>query len=351
MPFSDILGQPHALERVRNFLAVRRMSHGTAIVGPRGTGKKLLALSLAKAHYCLNEKDDFCDQCVNCLRIAHGNHPDVYLLELASNEPRYKIERLRSEFLEHIYISSVEGGPKFFIVDEANKLLAIGQNAILKTLEEPPEATHILLLAEELSSLLPTVRSRVQVIHMRPLPQRDLETIAKSENPDADPEAVALATRFARGSAERVREILSDDNYLEAKRMVVDALAKINPKKILGSAEILIKAVGSVAFASDIGQRHQRRAKAAAVLDIIVIALRDAAMRDAGADETRIMNIDQLDAVDALASRLGLENILKMSRFIQDARQKMIINVNIDMMLKQMVLELAASQKQAVLQG
>jgi len=351
MSFSDILGQQYALERVGNFLKTGRLPHGIAFSGPRGTGKKLLALGLVKAHYCTGANGDFCDRCPNCARIDHGNHPDVHLLELTDKDPHYRIETLRERLLKRVYTASVEGILKFFIVDKAHRIPPAGQNAILKTLEEPPEGTHILLLVEELSALLPTVRSRLQVVHMRPLPPAALATIARRNWPDADETDVALAVRFARGSAARVGEILADGGaFLEAKCLVVKALAAATEANALRCAEAIIGAVGAAGFAADVGQRHQRRAKAARVLDIVLVALRDAAMLEAGADESAIINADQLDALKKLGARVGLEGLLGNARFVQEARKQLAFNVNVDMMLKRMILELAAPRREAVLQ-
>ena len=351
MSFKEILGQPHALERVGNFLKTGRLPHGLAFTGPRGTGKKLLALGLVKAHYCAGTEGDFCDACPNCARINHGNHPDVYLLGLSDAEPFYKIETLRTRVLKRVYMASVEGGPKFFILDDAHRMQSAGQNAILKTLEEPPEGVHLILLADELSALLSTVRSRLQVVHLRPLTLADLTTIAKRNWPEAENADIELAVRFARGSAARAGEILADaGTFLEAKRVVVKALAAAEGRNALRSAEAIISTVGSAGFAPDVGQRHRRRAKAARILDIVLIALRDAALLEAGGDESLIINADQIQPIREFGSRVGLEKLLKSARFVQDARKQLTFNVNVDMMLKQMVLELAASRREAILQ-
>jgi len=349
MPFEDILGQKRAVDRVRGFLTSSRLPHAVALAGPRGAGKKLLALALAKSAYCKTRKDDFCDTCVQCKRINHNNHPDVYLLSLTNKEPSYKIATLREAFISRVYVASVEGGPKFFIIDDAHKMTPAGQNAILKTLEEPPESTQILLLVEELHALLPTVRSRLQTVYLRPLADEELSNIAKKAHPEVSGPDMAFALRFARGSAARALEILDKGGaFLEVKRAVVSALAQVKPKRVLKAIDELTGVVGSAALTADVGGRHARRAKAAGVTELILLALRDAAVLAAAGEDSLIINADQMTQIRSIADKLGLETVLRLTRLVQRARQALGVNVNVDVMLKRIMLEFAAAAPVAI---
>jgi DNA polymerase-3 subunit delta' len=348
MPFNDIIGQEHALGRVKTFIGTDRIPHAMGFVGPRGTGKRMAALALAKALHCSEVSRDFCDSCTQCNRINHGNHPEVWLFELPATEANYRIDGLREEFLRPVYIASAEGGPKVFIIDSAHRIAPAGQNAILKTLEEPPAGTYIILLAEELSALLGTVRSRLQVVNFAPLGLEALASIVGRLRPDAGVQEMDLAARFARGSVERALELLEAGGaFLDAKRAVVSAMAGVKPGAALQAADRMIGAVGAAEMATNVSERHVRRGKASGVLEIMLLALRDAALIASGGDPAGVVNADQLGEIRSLAGRLGAEGACRFAGKVEQCRHELAVNVYVDMMFKRLALELASMRRSA----
>jgi DNA polymerase-3 subunit delta' len=159
MGFAEIQGHSKQLEALRRSLKTGRLHHAYLLLGPEGVGKKTVALSLAKAIHCSETQDDFCGYCDPCMRIISGNHPDVRIIEPLPGKKEISIQQVR-EVEKELSYRSFSGGRKIAIIDPATLLNAPAQNALLKTLEEPPQDSLLVLIAVNAGPLLPTVGSR-----------------------------------------------------------------------------------------------------------------------------------------------------------------------------------------------
>src|SRR5262247_938488 len=146
MGFDDVIGQQKQLATLRAALTNGRLHHAYLFLGPEGVGKHLIALALAKAIHCGELKDDYCGGCINCRRIDGGNHPDVRVIEPLAGKKEISIQQIR-ELQRELNYRSFTGKRKIAIIDPATALNLSSQNALLKTLEEPPEDSLIILIA------------------------------------------------------------------------------------------------------------------------------------------------------------------------------------------------------------
>ena len=163
MGWNRIKGQERVLVLLRRAIEQERLPQAYLFLGPAGVGKKLTALALARALNCAEGGSDFCDHCPACRKIARGVHPDVLLLE-AEQGAKIKIEQVR-RLQEEIAYKPFEGRWKVWIIDQAQELTAQAANCLLKTLEEPPGHSLLILIAPGSGALLATVVSRCQ--HVR----------------------------------------------------------------------------------------------------------------------------------------------------------------------------------------
>ena len=173
MALDEIIGHHRQLEMLRLALASGRLHHAYLFVGPDGIGKRTLAIALAKAVHCNERTADFCGSCINCRRIADGNHPDVRLVEPLAGKKEISIQQVR-DFEREFNYRSFTGKRKIIIVDPATLMNLASQNALLKTLEEPPVDSLIVLVASSAGGLLPTLRSRCLRISFAPLARSDV---------------------------------------------------------------------------------------------------------------------------------------------------------------------------------
>lgn len=168
MGFTDIIGHQRQLELLRLAMSNGRLHHAYLFLGPDGVGKRTVAVGLAQAIHCVEADQDFCGRCVNCTRITDGNHPDVRLIEPAPDKKEISIQQIR-ELQRELSYRSFSGKPKIVIIDRAILLNLSAQNALLKTLEEPPLDALIILIAPNAGGLLPTLRSRCLRLSFAPL--------------------------------------------------------------------------------------------------------------------------------------------------------------------------------------
>ena len=163
--FADVVGQEHITETLQRQVAEGRLSHAYLFTGTRGTGKTTCAKILARAVNCEHpENGNPCNRCPSCLGIESGRLLDVVELDAASNNGVDDIRDLRDETA---YTPSA-CHYKVYIIDEVHMLSTAAFNALLKTLEEPPEGAVLILVADDINSILPTIRSRCQLVRCTP---------------------------------------------------------------------------------------------------------------------------------------------------------------------------------------
>ncbi len=200
--FADVVGQEHVVRTLQAAVEQDRVAHAYLFAGPRGTGKTSLAKILAKALNCEHgptpEPDGTCER---CMAIHEARSLDVIELDAASNRG---IDTIRESVIERAALAPIEGGRKIYILDEAHSLTADASNALLKTLEEPPEKVVFILCTTDAGKLLPTVRSRCQRFAFRRPGPGELATvlrrIADAEQIEAADAALHLIARAAGGS-------------------------------------------------------------------------------------------------------------------------------------------------------
>ncbi|HEY3375478.1 MAG TPA: DNA polymerase III subunit gamma/tau [Candidatus Aquicultor sp.] len=218
--FDEIAGQPHITQTLKNAIEKGRIAHAYLFCGPRGTGKTTTARVLAKAINCEQGPTTTpCNKCTSCVSINDGTSMDVLELDAASNS---KVDEIR-EFLERIPYSATEGNKKVYIIDEVHMLSPASFNALLKTLEEPPEHVVFVLATTETHKVLPTILSRCQRFDFRRISVADIEerlkTVAEAEQIAISDDAITLIANHAQGA---LRDALG----------VLDQLASYSKEKI-----------------------------------------------------------------------------------------------------------------------
>jgi DNA polymerase-3 subunit gamma/tau len=291
--FSQIVGQGPVVETLRNAVRTGRVSHATLFVGPRGTGKTSLARILAKALNCTNLQDgDPCDACEACVSIREGRALDLVEIDAASNRGINDIRELR----ERINYSPTDLRRKVYILDEAHQITKDAWNALLKSLEEPPEDVAFMFASTHPQDFPPAILSRLQRFDVRRLTVPEIEgkltRILEAESVEAEPAAVHLIARLAAGGMRDAESML--DQLLGAaggridERQVRDLLGLADGEAVdrLLGALVDGDAVAGLAILDELDDRGR---DVAVVLDQVIEALRSelAAGLTSGADALR----------------------------------------------------------------
>ena len=215
MGFSQILGHQKQVEIVRQALNHGRLHHAYLFVGMEGVGKKTIALCLAKAIHCSAAVGDFCGECADCARIQDGNHADVRIIEPLAGKKEISIQQIR-ELEKELNFRSFSGKKKIAVLDPATLMNLSAQNALLKTLEEPPRDSLLILIAANGGALLPTLRSRCLRISFGPL-ARDLISGFLVSRKGLEAETAEFLAAMSRGSLGAVVRIDTQE-LLEKRR-------------------------------------------------------------------------------------------------------------------------------------
>jgi DNA polymerase III subunit delta' len=304
VPFRDIAGHGHLLELLG--AAVQRASLPPSLIfaGPDGIGKRLTATALAQLLNCptpVAGGRDACGLCASCTRIARLVHADVLVVE-PGDTGVIKVDAVR-QAIERTAYRPFEGRRRVVIVDQADALLVEAQNALLKTLEEPPAASTFVLVTSRPDVLLPTVRSRCQRLRFGRLAPADVARVLIRDEGFAEAEAHAAAS-VGDGSVAAALESASEGSgeAREAAANLLEAAAgPADPRRRLDGAKRL--AGGSRSG----GERDElaRRLRAVSAL------LRDVGAIHARADESCLANSDQIDLLRGLASAYDAEQTVR----------------------------------------
>lgn len=249
MKFSEILGHEREIEILKNAAAGSKVAHAYLFAGPDGIGKKLVAKAFAGALNCVEGGIDACGVCPDCSMMAastHQNLIEIYPTDKdGEKDPQglIRIDQIRE--VQNSLRYRVERGMKTVIVDGADRLVPAAANAFLKTLEEPPAGSVIILVSAKASDLLPTILSRCQRINFRPIPDELVKGyLVERKGLDAN-EAGAVA-RLSGGSFSKAASFI-EDGSLQKRREVIEKLSALGPAdtaEALKFAEALSKTDG-----------------------------------------------------------------------------------------------------------
>ena len=330
-PFREIVGHEQPLRVLQGALAARRVHHSLLFFGPDAIGKRRVATALAAALNCAAPREaDACGECASCRRIDKGSHPDVTLVTLEKTMiPIDYIRRVRQEASYLPY----EGQRRVFIVDPADRMSIDAQNALLKTLEEPPASSMLILVTSRPMHLLPTTRSRCQQIAFGILPA---ETIA--------PHLARLRGLTAQDALRAAR--LSGGRFGAAMELDLEAHDE-SLAALLGALGHLVKSRAREAALDDVAAFGDDTAEIASSLAMLDGIVRDMLVLETGGDASLLIHADRADQLRTLAAALapegaGGEALLAMANRIETAREDLERNVNRKLLLETLLFDLHA---------
>jgi len=219
-----MLGNTSLIEQIRKQAEAGSLSHAYLVTGEKGMGKKELVKLLAMEVFCRNKKNGHaCGVCPDCKKVLSKNHPD-FLYVTHEKPALISVDEIRAQVSDAVAIRPYEGGKKIIVIDDARKMNPQAQNALLKTLEEPPEYVILLLLCDDDRALLDTIRSRCVKMKPELIPTplvKQFLLARETENGLIDEDTAEMAASFARGNPGRALELATGEEFRKEYRSVV----------------------------------------------------------------------------------------------------------------------------------
>jgi DNA polymerase-3 subunit delta' len=239
MAWQSIRGHDLIVQQFRRALGRGRLASTFLFVGPAGIGKRKFALRLAQGLLCERAREVLlqpCGECPSCHQVRAGSHPDVEVIQKPADKAFIPVElligdaehRMRAGLCYNIALKPYSGRRKVAIIDDADFLNKEGANCLLKTLEEPPPKSVLILIGTSPQRQLPTIRSRCQIVRFQPLAAADVAELLVESGACDDPEIARQAAIRGAGSLERAR-FWCDRELVEFRRELVSALSQSDP--------------------------------------------------------------------------------------------------------------------------
>ena len=323
--FQDIIGQESMKEYFKNAIEHNKVSHAYIINGEKSSGKEFAANIFAMALQCENRDDDIepCQECHSCKQALGNNQPDI--IRITHEKPNsIGVEDIRTQINGDIGIKPYSSTRKIYIMNEGEKMTPQAQNALLKTLEEPPEYAVILILTTNVNSLLPTILSRCVVLNMKPVSDKLVKKylINEFEIPDYKAE---VCVAFARGNIGKARILATSEEFDHIKEEMITLMKYINDMEI----SEFIAAIKKIAeYKLDVND----------YLDIISIWYRDVLLFKATNDVNHLIFKEEIQYIRKVADKSAYEGIETIINALEKAKSRLNANVNFDLTLEMLLL-------------
>lgn len=323
MSWSKIVGHEQIKARLKTALLQQRLAPALIFVGPTGVGKRLCALALAKAVNCERADGDSCDRCAACRKIAAGTHLDVKLVE--PEGAFIKVAQIR-QLVEDANYKPFEGRRRVFIIDPADAMNETAANALLKTLEEPPEDSLLILISDKLDALLPTIRSRCQIQLFTPLSTEEVEAFLRRFDARAEAD-IQLTARLAAGCIGRALDV-DLVVYREQRKETIELL------KLLGASSQRARLIRAAEYLGKKLSRDEFQKR----LDILHLVLRDLFHLLVEGPTANVTNIDIAPTLQQLAREWSLTRIEQFTAHLETLQRNLQQNVHRQLALEEIFL-------------
>ena len=322
--FKDIIGQESIKKHLQTAIKTGNLSHAYIINGEYGSGRQTIASALAKTIQCQSKTDDTdaCGVCTSCKQAESHNHPDIKYI--THDKTSISVNDIREQLNNDISIKPYSSEYKIYIIPDANKMTEQAQNALLKTIEEPPVYAIIILLTENCDSLLPTIRSRCVTLTMNPVEKDKICTYLENKF-QLEPEQAQIAANYCQGNIGKAIRFSSSSDFIEMKNQVLKLLKNLDSMDI---ASIIDTIKEFSTHKNDIND----------YLDLMLLWYRDVLMFKVTKDANLLLYSDEYSAISEQATKRDYENIENIIAAIDKAKVRLKANVNFDVTIELMIL-------------
>lgn len=322
--FGDIVGHEQIISHLKSAISMGKVSHAYILNGPEGAGKMMLAEAFARALQCEAHEVDGCGQCRSCHQTETRNHPDIIYVK--HDKPNtISVADIREQINGTVSIKPYNNTSqhKIYIVDEAEKMNEQAQNALLKTIEEPPAYVVILLLTTNADAFLQTIRSRCVTLELKAVADKKIHDMLMRKYQVVDYKA-DVCVAFAQGNVGKAILLAGSQDFNELKDQTVRLVRKLRDTEV---ADIMqeVKAVGEFDQIDDF-------------FDLLLLWYRDVLLCKASGSGAKLIYKDQAHEIARQAENCSFDGLNRILDGISQARRRLRFNVNQDMTLEMLLL-------------
>ncbi len=320
--FKDVIGHEKIIEHMQAAILRGKVSHAYILNGEAGSGKKMLADIFAETLQCEEKGLEPCGKCKSCLQAASDNHPDI--IKVTHEKAGISVDDIRTQVNNTIDIMPYSSKYKIYIIPDADKMTEQAQNALLKTIEEPPAYAVILLLVSNSGKLLSTILSRCVSLNLKPVPADAItEYLMKNyQIPDYNAE---VSAKFSQGNVGKAIRYAASEEFTEAKDKVLHLLKYVDNMPVY---ELLqgIKELG------------EHKLEIYDYIDLMMLWYRDVLLYKVTGNPNTLLFREELSSIKKQAEQCGYEGIEQIIKAMDKAKERLRANVNFDIAMELMLL-------------
>ena len=339
--FSDIIDQEQMKEHMQHVLHTDKVSHAYIISGENGSGKEFIARIFAKALQCQDKKEkgeylEACNECPSCIKALSDNHPDI--ITITHEKPAsIGVDDIRLKLRDDVVIKPYESKYKIYIIPEGEKMTPAAQNALLKTLEEPPSYIVIIILTSNINAFLPTIISRCIVLPMKVARDDSIRKYLMEECQVVDYKAMLCAS-FARGNVGKALDLASNERFETLKNETIELISKLKNLEIHDIMDRLHEILEPVEGDEKASKKGIDMGQYEDFMDILIFLFRDMLVYKATENDSHLIFTDKVSYISSVTTNLSYEEIGTIIKDMEIAKSRINSNVNIDLALELMLL-------------
>lgn len=321
--FKDIIGHEQIIEHLQNAITMDKVSHAYILNGPDKAGKKMIAEAFAMTLQCEKNENNPCLECHSCKQAINHNQPDIIYVQ--HEKPNtLSVDDIRDQVNRDIDVKPYASRYKIYIIDEAEKMNIQAQNALLKTIEEPPAYAIILLLTSNADAFLPTIRSRCVTLNLKVVPDKMIKKYLMEQRGVPDYQA-DVCVAFAQGNVGKAIALASSEDFNELKASAVQLMKRI-------------KDIDLYELTEAVKQISEYKLQINDYFDIMMIWYRDILLYKATLDVNGLIFKDEVYDIKKQASKSSYNGIETILEALEKAKLRLNANVNFDLVMELLLL-------------
>lgn len=320
--FNQVIGHRDVIDHLQKGILENKVSHAYILAGEKGAGKRMIADIFATTLQCEEGGTNPCGKCRSCMQAEGSNQPDI--ITVAHEKASLGVEDIRSQVNSDVAIKPYSSARKVYIIPDGEKMTEQAQNALLKTIEEPPEYAVFLLLTENMNAFLPTILSRCVTLQLKPVNLQLIKQYLMDQYQVPDYLA-EVSAKFSQGNVGKAIRYASSEEFIEIKAETIHVLTHVEEMKNYEIMQFVKK------------MAEKKNGDISDYLDLMLLWYRDVLMFKVTQDINGLLFSDQVSAIRKQANSKEYEGIEAIIQSIEKAKVRLKANVNFDTAMELMI--------------